>query len=82
MSGWQPIETAPRDGTIVLVHPATWTGMSASPARWDDNRYAKHPRPYWNRIDTVSAHISRAYEPTHWQPLPEPPSEEFSEKSE
>lgn len=31
---WQPIETAPKDGTAVMVYPGTWSGRSASIAKW------------------------------------------------
>lgn len=72
---WQKIETAPMDGTYVLVYPPTWGTVNASIAKWDDDRYAKKPRPYWKRIDDHGrSTISRGKPPAHWMPLPNPPS--------
>ncbi len=72
--GWQPIDTAPKDGTAVLVYPGTWSGRSASIAKWESNKYAKTPRPYWSRDDDLGrVTFSREHPPTHWMPLPLPP---------
>ena len=70
---WQHIDTAPKDGAIILVYPATWSKMTASPACWDDDRYAKNPRPYWNRLDATRTRDSRDSPPSHWMPMPPPP---------
>lgn len=55
---WQPIGTAPKDGTDVLV--------------WDFDAYAIASwcvsRGVWVRADGEDAY------PTHWAPLPEPPA--------
>ena len=62
---WQPIETAPQDGTTVL---ACCQGM-----RW-------HQVLFWMDDagdDWTSEWMNMAgksYSPTHWMPLPEPPS--------
>lgn len=74
---WHPIETAPKDGTVVLVFPPTWKGKgrTASVAKWDDDKYAKKPRPYWSRDDALGqVTASRNTPPTHWMPMPPPPS--------
>ena len=62
---WQPIETAPKDGTHVLLWPSPyWGGDSLS------GGYATaHKR--WFADGSGSETIS----PTHWQPLPPPPKE-------
>ena len=76
-AGWQPIETAPKDGTKVLVCQATdadgepirgesW-GVFVQVAAWwggDDEWIV-----YCSLIKDPSVHV----EPTHWMPLPEPP---------
>lgn len=57
MSEWQPIETAPKEGALVLlwieggVEIGFWNGKT-----WDDGNF-------YDDIGT----------PTHWMPLPEPP---------
>jgi hypothetical protein len=75
MSKWQPIETAPRDGTKVIVWPPTWTATT-SVANWDEQKYHKKPRPYWDRKDAFSVIDCRARPPTHWQPILAGPDEE------
>ena len=71
---WQPIETAPKDGTEVLL----WGSAESSP----------HARPHLGSEDVeraawaddcwivTSAQVSDLYvpEPTHWMPLPDPPA--------
>lgn len=71
---WKPIETAPMDGTTVLLYPATWNGYGCSMGYWDEDEYAKKPNPYWRRHDDMGrVSNSRSTPPTHWMPLPEPP---------
>lgn len=75
MSCWQPIETAPKDGTqILLFDPSgTWDPdlASFSPrvavGAWKDfpNGHGEW-RGYYSGLSAVE-------EPTHWMPLPEPP---------
>ncbi len=64
-SGWRPIETAPKDGTTILV------------GRWDDGMpmiYSDH----WSGAGECWCDSSPSFQPTHWVPLdtlPEPPQE-------
>jgi hypothetical protein len=62
---WQPIETAPKDGTDVLVW---WPDWMAQPIRVA-NFEVRHR--CW-----VTGSGSSAQPPTHWMPLPQPPSAE------
>jgi hypothetical protein len=52
---WQPIETAPKDGTWVLVHHAGWS----LPEVGHYSQYA----PVWQTLN-------HGIDPTHWMPLP------------
>jgi len=65
-TGWQPISTAPKDGTPILAYqPSTvpdeiWIGVAA----WDTD----HGEGW--KIDRYDILEMR---PTHWMPLPGPP---------
>ena len=68
MSEWQPIETAPKDGTRVL---ASQSGHVFT-ARWAPGFAAVYPGgggPGW--YDEI---LDRRAQPTHWMPLPAPPN--------
>ena len=73
MSEWQPIKTAPRDRTRVLV---TWSGTYACShhvrvACFD------FPEPHSKKRawcgDGEQTFGNQLIRPTHWMPLPEPP---------
>lgn len=68
LPGWMPIETAPKDGTRVLlyvVHPGDEYAIAVGdPDGW---RYIE--TGYW---EGVWEH-EHAGAPTHWMPLPEAP---------
>lgn len=75
---WKPIETAPKDGTDVLL----WEKWSDAPiVGWYHNRNGKwyanteHYNTDGNAcvIDNLSQELI-----THWQHLPEPPCEQPS----
>lgn len=63
MSGWQPIETAPKDGTIVRIF-------------YEDGVQSER---YWKRgwckdIGWPAASNYRLAKATHWHPLPDAPA--------
>lgn len=65
MSEWQPIETAPKDGTrILMFHPRDDGDVNIRMAWWVVDRFGGHgwSFPSWSG-------------PTHWMPLPEPPND-------
>lgn len=75
---WQPIETAPKDGTVVLLF-GTWAGEIAGvdDAKTVDIGYwrggsSDYDGDDWWRLSTGDAY-SCWMKPTHWMPLPEPP---------
>ena len=70
-TGWQPISTAPKDGTPVLV----WdSGCEAMLIAW----FGKHSHvPLYGWVygaDVIGGEEVDSCEPTYWMPLPEPPA--------
>ncbi|MDW9726351.1 hypothetical protein GOB91_29325 [Sinorhizobium meliloti] len=70
---WQPIETAPKDGTTILAFCQDGEGDDAEPMRqavlkWDGNA---GDSGLW-----VGYYRGLRYhgDPTHWQPLPPKPA--------
>lgn len=75
---WQDITTAPKDGTAILV--GWWDGWKhwqCTVVTWE-NPYCYGDRKDWNLVSTGSQAEDCVLEeePTHWQPLPEPPIKE------
>lgn len=71
LAPWQPIETAPKDGTLLLLWERDGSKYNAAfgdvfCGRWDDALL----------IDRVGHWIDGRFtrNPTHWLPLPPPPS--------
>ena len=67
---WQPIKTAPRDGTNVLlvnrkgnIATGLWQGRGVMEGWW--LRGGNGPNTFFNEH----------HGPTHWMPLPAPPAE-------
>ena len=68
---WQPIETAPKDGTRILI----WDGHMC-PATWSDccDHGQFETAPGWQIFACEDSwHSVAAYNPTYWMPLPTPP---------
>jgi len=65
MAEWQPIDTAPKDGSDILGYQSAAGCMRV--VRWDDGGYTKQPGWRANIHSFVELPV------THWQPLPEPP---------
>lgn len=79
---WQPIETAPRDGTwiVVLMSESTQDKDMPSPcvatARWvrETTKHWEQIRPTKKElVELDTSHWSNYENPTHWRPLPAPP---------
>jgi hypothetical protein len=84
---WQPIETAPKDGTrIMLFWPVSgWTDFGW----WKDNPrligiedidgIPVKAEYFSNSMEWDDYELAKVgNEPSHWMPLPEPPSGEHS----
>ena len=68
---WQPIETAPRDGTPVIVMRDGINGASVRSA------FCLGTIDYWYNFPKKT---TMAWKPTHWMPLsPSPPESEESD---
>ena len=75
MTEWQPIETAPKDGTEILL----WGPYCErpSPAKWYDGKWCA----YWDGFRVIESEGDfgtdyREFDvPTHWMPLPDPPKQ-------
>ena len=80
MSKWQKIETAPKDGTTVLLYP--WPGQAhgVMVGVWEAvDEYSEWHGKSFTFAGFVDDYYSQEpidWEPTHWMPLPEPPEEE------
>lgn len=79
MSEWQPIETAPRDGSPILAYnPLIGVYSTAFTTRWtgepDEVGYEGFPCGFWNMGPGSYPFGRWDCRPTHWMPLPEPPT--------
>jgi hypothetical protein len=67
-SEWQPIETAPKDGTVIDLWIPGWE-------RFADCHWSKiEPAGWTSDFGDVVLECTGNTEPTHWMPLPEPPT--------
>lgn len=69
MAEWLPIENAPRDGTRILAWSPDW--MHVVIAWWRENPRVR--RSWFTITDEYDDYDLEDEQPTHWQPLPEPP---------
>lgn len=70
MTTWQPIDTAPRDGTWFDV----WAVMRGSSQRFTNVEIGDDGRYFVNEND--AGYLGDCWTVTHWMPLPEPPKED------
>lgn len=71
---WMPIETAPKDGTsVILFWPYITQDGFVSSGQWFSGHYdvetGARGNGYWYSWNVNSG----ATPPTHWMPLPPPP---------
>jgi hypothetical protein len=72
---WRSIETAPRDGTLIL-------GCCRGPEKWSDvgfwhdgSQNYRQTAGWYEECYRGDLLTARPVQPTHWMPLPEPPHE-------
>ncbi len=65
---WQPIETAPRDGDVILVFCPR---VGVTEAQYEHQAV----EPFWNYdVWDIKFQEEHRCDPTHWRPLPSPPT--------
>jgi hypothetical protein len=62
---WQPIETAPKDGTSIIAAQAG-TAADCGVIAWDTD--------FGRWMDLMDDYDEPNWLPTHWMPLPPPPA--------
>lgn len=80
---WQPIETAPKESAILVTFAAgdiraSMTSPGIMVAYWDayyaEGGYGYHGGSGWTDAHSGAGCHLHYGEPTHWQPLPDPPA--------
>lgn len=69
---WQPIESAPKDGTVLILYSSQ--GMEMGSWKKDEN-YRDQPAKWFSEEgdDWSTGYYYCPMDPTHWMPLPAPP---------
>lgn len=68
MNTWQPIETAPKDGTEILIGQSYKDVWYSCVVEWNSNEW---------RLTETGSYAEDAVpdiDPTHWCQIPEPPT--------
>jgi hypothetical protein len=71
LKGWQPMETVPKDGTLILCYHKLWkTPMTVS---WfkQGHQIERNIRAHWMQAGYTHFWPDEAF--SHWMPLPKPP---------
>ena len=88
-SGWQPIETAPKDGYFLVYEDGAMRALMRIDGNWHKVGYPALVSDLWGINVVVGEDAKRILapmgyrlelrdgcceDPTHWMPLPEPPN--------
>ncbi len=76
MSEWQPIETAPKDGTWILIYGSVddeGERRKISVAQYTNYLNGGETDWHWQFAWYDGGYCGLVDEATHWMPLPEPP---------
>jgi hypothetical protein len=66
-SDWRPIKTAPTDGTLIFLYEELQNKPHVFVGSWWQG-------PNWGYFEDNGPE-PRGWKPTHWMPLPAPPTE-------
>lgn len=74
VDAWQPIKTAPKDGTRIVLYAAQWTDDGVTLGEWSERIGC------WSAdagcMEDGPAMTSDVLDgPTHWMPVPAPPAQ-------
>ena len=74
---WRPIDSAPRDGTRILLFYPVFSHQVrfVTCGRWNEDVFSSKPHSYWapDGADLYGKATVRVSKPTHWSPLLKPP---------
>ena len=77
MNEWQPIETAPKDGTWILLAGGKVEDdedeFRMAIAKWTNYLSGRTTDWHWQHCFYDGGYYGSYDGPTHWMPLPEPP---------
>lgn len=70
LQGWRPIDSAPKDGSEIWAFNGEQARM-----KWFESDGTEEGYSLWIWADELSCDVDPSPEqPTHWQPLPQPPA--------
>lgn len=74
-SQWQPIETAPKDGSKILIFCDGKVLMTSWYVHYSGGQPSRTREPEWEQSEMYGGFggYMGPLRPTHWMPLPEPP---------
>jgi len=72
MTEWQPLETAPRDGTIILLACGDVVSLAFWHQTYDETK--RKATAGWAAIWSSCPQAEPLTKATHWVPLPVPPT--------
>ena len=70
---WQPIETAPKDGTRIIIFEDGCVRISRWYVHYMNGAPNPHRAPEWKQDVMYGHDYYGPIKPTHWMPLPKPP---------
>lgn len=73
MNEWQPIETAPKDGTKILVYTVHGDIELSDWYRFDNSHYEQVEGDLYRKIEDPPTEGWNGNKPVFWMPLPSPP---------